>query len=154
MAFIIIGAWLALLAVLVKVGVLKGWALWMKLSPIAIYALYFLVIAIPMNFTAPSGAVMVLRDSVSINPAVTGPVTKVMVKSGTVMEPGTPLFQIDPAPYEATLASLEAKLALSNTRLAQAKELMAKQAGREFDVQTYEAEVAQLFCRKGPRSDE
>jgi len=144
MAFIIIGVWMALLWLLVKLNVLKGWAMWMKISPIVIYALYFLIIAIPMNFTAPSGAAMVLRESVSINPAVSGPVTEVMATSGVIVEKGAPLFQIDRAPYEAKAASLEAKLALAETRLAQAKELIVKQAGREFDVQTYEAEVAQL----------
>jgi len=136
---------MGLLWLLVKIGVFKGWALWMKLSPVLIYLLYFLVIAIPMNFTAPSGSLMVLRKSVQINPAVSGQVSEVLVESGVVVDVGTPLFSIDPTPFEARLESLEAKLALAETRLAQSRELIVKQAGREFDVQTFEAEVAQLL---------
>ena len=37
MAITMIAVWMALLWLLVKLRVLKGWALWMKLSPLVIY---------------------------------------------------------------------------------------------------------------------
>ena len=142
MAFIIIGAWLGLLQVLVKTGVLKGWALWMKVSPVIIYAFYFVIIAIPMNFTAPSGAVVAMRESVQVSPAVSGLVTAVPVTSGTVVEPGTILFEIDPEPYAAAVAALEAEAELASVRLNQAEELVSRGTGRAADVQQYAAELA------------
>ena len=42
MAIVMIAIWLLILEVLVKTGVLKGWALWMKLSPLGIYLLVML----------------------------------------------------------------------------------------------------------------
>lgn len=144
MAVTIIALWMGLLWLLVKAGVLKGWSLWMKISPVVIYLAYFLIIAIPMNFTAPSGAAMVIRDSVQINPAVSGTVTDIEVKSGELVEEGSILFRIDPAPYESKVEALKARLDLSRVRMEQARELAQRQVGREFDVQTYEAEVEQL----------
>ncbi len=142
MAFIIIGAWLGLLQILVKTGVLKGWALWMKISPLVIYALYFVIIAIPMNFTAPTGAVVAMRDSVQLSPAVSGLVTSVPVTSGVVVEPGTVLFEIDQEPYAAAVAALQAQAELAQIRLAQAEELVARGSGRAADVQQFSAELA------------
>lgn len=144
MAIILICAWLGLLQILVKTGVLKGWALWMKLSPIALYVLYFLIIAIPMNFTAPTGAVVALRQSVQISPAVPGVVTAVPVTSGTAIPPDTVLFEIDAEPYAAAVAALEAQAELAAIRLDQAEELVARGSGREADVQQYRAELARV----------
>lgn len=144
MSLIIIGVWLGLLAILVKIGVFKRWALWMKLSPIGIYLIYFLIIAIPMNFQAPQGAAMILRESVPISPAVSGTVATIPVSSGIEIPAGTVLFTIDPGPFEAAVASIEAKLILAETRLEQATTLILRDAGRKADVQQYEAEMAEL----------
>ena len=147
MALILIAAWLGLLQLLVKMGVLKGWSLWMKLSPAIIYGLFFLIIAIPMNYTAPVGPTVVLRDSVQVSPAVAGRVISIDVVSGEEVAAGAPLFSIDPAPFEAEVAQLEAALELTRLRLQQAEELVARKAGREFDVQTYRAELIQAKAR-------
>jgi len=147
MSIILIGIWLGLLQVLVKTGVLKGWSLWMKLSPIAIYLIYFVVIAIPMNFTAPTGAVMVMRDSVQISPAVPGRVSKVPVSSGTDVAPGSVLLELDDTPYKAAVGGLKAQLELAQTRLAQSQELVERGTGRAYDVQQYEAQVDQVTAQ-------
>lgn len=144
MSLIMIGLWMGLLWLLVKVGVFKGWSMWMKVSPVAIYLCYLLIVAIPMNFTAPSGAAMVLRDSVQINPAVSGTVTQIDATSGELVEEGAVLFRLDPTPYESKVEALQARLELSRIRMKQALELTERQVGREFDVQTYKAEVEQL----------
>ena len=45
------------------------------------------------------------RRSANINPQVEGQITKIFVKSGDHVAPGTPLMQIDPLKQEATLGS-------------------------------------------------
>jgi len=55
MAVTMIAIWMAFLWLLVKIRVLKGWALWMKRSPLAIYLGVMAVLFIPMNFGAPVG---------------------------------------------------------------------------------------------------
>lgn len=147
MVIIIIGAWLLLLQVLVKVGVLTRWHLWMKLSPIPIYILYFLIIAIPMNFTAPKGVALVMRESVPVSPAVPGRVIEVPVASGVEVDAGSLLFILDPKPYEAQVANLEAQLKLANTRVAQARSLLERNAGRAADLQQFEAQREQMTAQ-------
>ena len=55
MAIAMIAIWMVFLWILVKIKVLKRWALWMKLSPLAIYLGVMAVLFIPMNFGAPVG---------------------------------------------------------------------------------------------------
>jgi len=144
MSIVLIGIWMGFLALLVKFGVFRKWALWMKISPLVIYLIYIVIIAIPMNFQAPTGAAMVLRESVPISPAVSGTVTSISAASGEVIQAGEVLFTIDPAQYAATVSSLEAQMKLASTRLEQARTLVARDAGRLADVQQYEAELAKL----------
>jgi RND family efflux transporter MFP subunit len=61
------------------------------------------------------------RHSATINPQVEGQITKIFVKSGDRVTPGTPLLQIDPLKQEATVSSQEASRAAqeANRRLAQ-----------------------------------
>ena len=96
MAIIIIAAWLGFLALLVKVGVFKGWASWMKASPVVIYAMIQVVFLIPMGFRAPSGPVVIMKHTVQIIPGVSGVVTDVNVTAGAPMKEGDVLFQLDP----------------------------------------------------------
>ena len=144
MALILIGIWVGFLAILVKLGVLKKWTLWMKISPLFIWLIFFVVVAIPMNFQAPTGALMVMRESVPISPAVPGTVADVPVSSGEVIQAGTILFSIDDAPYQAAVANLEAQQDLTVTRLEQARTLLLRDAGRKADVQQYESELARI----------
>src|SRR5215470_1119137 len=48
------------------------------------------------------------RHSAAINPQVEGQITRIFVKSGDHVPPGTPLLQIDPLKQEATVSGQEA----------------------------------------------
>jgi multidrug resistance efflux pump len=56
---------------------------------------------------------------------------------------GEVLFKIDPTTFEAAVGNLKAGLELAETRLAQSKELVKRQAGSAYDVEQYEAQVKQ-----------
>ena len=145
MAITIIAIWMALLWLLVKIKVLKGWALWMKLSPLAIYLGVMAVLFIPMNFGAPVGGATVVKNSVEIAPAVSGYVTDVVVEPGKAgINAGDTLFRINAVPFESRARELEAQLELAKIRQGQAAQLVKKQAGRVGDVQKYDAEVKPL----------
>ena len=82
MAVAMIAIWLGFLQLLVMLKILKGWSLWMKLSPAIIYLAVLLVIFIPMNFGAPVGGATVVKNSIEIAPGVSGYVTDVLVEPG------------------------------------------------------------------------
>src|SRR6267154_2873299 len=95
------------------------------------------------------------RRSAAINPQVEGQITRIFVKSGDHVEPGTPILQIDPLKQEATVSSQEASRAAqeANKKYAQISLERAKKlldAGviskAEYDnAQTsYDAADAQL----------
>ena len=66
MILVLIAIWMGFLWLLVKIGILKKWHLWMKLSPIAVWAIAMLIIFLPLNWTAPVGAVSVVVESVQV----------------------------------------------------------------------------------------
>ena len=145
MAITMIAIWMAFLWLLVKIRVLRGWALWMKLSPLAIYLGVMAVLFIPMNFGAPVGGATVVKNSVEIAPAVSGCVTDVVIEPGKArINTGDTLFRINAVPFESRARELEAQLELAKIRQGQAQQLVKKQAGRVGDVQKYNAEVKQL----------
>ena len=145
MAVAIIAIWLGFLQLLVALKILKGWALWMKLSPLVIYLTVMAVLFIPMNFGAPVGGATVVKNSLEIVPAVSGYVTDVVAQPGAEdVKAGETLFRINRVPFESRVNQLEAQLELANIRQGQAKQLVKKQAGRVGDVQKYDAEVKQL----------
>jgi len=145
MAVTLIAIWMAFLWLLVKFKVLKGWALWMKLSPIGIYLLVMLAIFIPMNFGAPVGAAITFNNSIPIVPGVSGYVTEVSdIVAKKSVNANDVLFKINPIPYQATVSQLAAQLTLAKIRLAQAEKLVRDKAGRIGDVQKYQAEVQSL----------
>ena len=145
MAIAMIAIWMAFLWILVKIKVLKGWALWMKLSPLVIYLVVMAIIFIPMNFGAPVGSATLVKNSIEIAPAVSGYVTEVVVEPGKEgVKAGDTLFRINRVPFESSVNSLEAQLELAKIRQGQARQLVKKNAGRVGDVQKYDAEVKQL----------
>ncbi len=145
MAIAIIAIWLAFLQVLVMLKILKGWALWMKLSPLAIYISVMAVIFIPMNFGTPIGNSIVIQNSIPIAPAVSGLVTEIGDIVGREhVNKGELLFRIGKVPYQSRVDQLNAQLELANIRREQARKLVRKQAGRVGDVQKYDAEVKAL----------
>jgi RND family efflux transporter MFP subunit len=66
------------------------------------------------------------------------------VQANTALKAGDVLFKIDPTPYEAQVAAIEAQLKLSDLRLSQMTQLYERDSGRAFDVQQRQSEVDQL----------
>ena len=97
-----------------------------------------------MGWGAPSGSAVVVRNSVQIIPSVSGEVTDVPVVANTPVKEGDILFRIDAGPYEAQVRAIAAQLKFAELRLGQFSELQRREAGRAFDVQQRETEVAQL----------
>jgi multidrug resistance efflux pump len=129
MIIIMTAAWAGVLLLLIKLGLFKQWAGWMSGSCVVVFIGMLLVFVIPMNFGAPSGPVVVLKRSVQISPNVAGPVVAVPASANTQLFENDVLFEIDPVPYQATVDSLSAKLALAELSLDKASKLAAKQAG-------------------------
>lgn len=145
MSLVIIAIWLAFLQMLVKMKILKGWALWMKFSPLVIYLSVMAVIFIPMNFGAPVGSSIVMQNSIPIAPAVSGLVTEIGdIVGREQVSKGDLLFRIGKVPYQSRVDQLNAQLELANIRREQARELVKKRAGRVGDIQKYDAEVKAL----------
>jgi RND family efflux transporter MFP subunit len=144
MIIIMTGAYAGLLLLLIKFGIFKQWVGWMSASCVFVFVFMLLVFVIPMNFGAPSGPMVVMKRSVQIRPNVAGPVIDVTVSQNTPVLKNDVLFQIDPAPFQAAVDSLSARLALAELRLEQTSTLAAGQAGSQFEVQQYIAEVSGL----------
>ncbi len=144
MIILMTGAYAGFLFLLIKVGIFKQWAGWMSASCVVVFISMLLIFVIPMNFGAPAGPVVVLKNTVQISPNVAGPVVEVPVSSNTPLRKNDVLFMIDSAPFQAAVDSISARLALAELRLKQASELAADQAGSVYEVQQYDAEVRGL----------
>ena len=133
----------ALLFALVRLHVIRFNLFW-KVSPFIVLLLLNLGLFIPMGWGAPQGPALVVRNSVAIVPDVAGEVLDVPVAANTPLKAGDVLFRIDPVPYQAQVAAIEAQLKLSATRLAQMTQLFERDSGRGFDVEQRQSEVDQL----------
>jgi multidrug resistance efflux pump len=147
MTLILVGIWLGFLWLLVKFGILKGWALWMKLSPVAVWLAVQVVLFLPMTWSALSGPVTVVAESVGITPNVSGVVIKIQAKSWVPIKKGDILFQLDPEIYKAAVERIEAQLKLAQLRVQQKSTLLAKGVGRGVEVESTEAQVKQLAAQ-------
>lgn len=76
--------------------------------------------------------------TVTVQPMITGPLEKVLFHEGQFVKKGQEIAEIDPAPYQATLAQAKAKLAQDQASLVNA-ELQARQ---------YASLVAQNYTSK------
>ncbi|HVR83135.1 MAG TPA: efflux RND transporter periplasmic adaptor subunit, partial [Planctomycetota bacterium] len=94
----------------------------------------------------------VAREHVSIQPQVSGRITKIHFTDGADVKTGELLFTIDPRPYQAQLAAAEANLAqakagadLSKLEFDRSKILLEKKAlsQQEFDSSRNALEVAE-----------
>jgi multidrug resistance efflux pump len=63
------------------------------------------------NYLTPSGRVTVTGRVVEVTPNVTGQIVTIPVKPNVPVKMGDVLFQIDPAPFQYTVAQLQASLA-------------------------------------------
>ncbi len=66
------------------------------------------------------GTVVAYR-TVTVQPMITGPLTKILFHQGDLVKQGQVLAEIDPAPYQAALAQAEAKLAQDQATLTNAQ---------------------------------
>jgi multidrug resistance efflux pump len=134
---------LFLLLLLVRLGTVTFNLFW-KASPFSALLLLNLPLFIPMGWGAPQGPAIVIRNAVSIVPEVAGEVAEVPVTANTSLKAGDVLFKIDPTPYQAQVAAIEAQLKLSDLRFSQMTQLYERDSGRAFDVQQRQSEVDQL----------
>lgn len=90
-------------------------------------------------------------DQVQIRPLVSGTITKVHFRDGSLVQEGDVLFTIDPRPYQAAvdkaqadLAAAKARVAYTGTDLARARRLLAKNAiaKRDFEQKRNASRVA------------
>ena len=141
MILIPIAIWLGFLWLLVKVGVLKRWFLWMKISPAVIWLAALVVIFLPLNWNAPKAGATVTVGSQGIKPAVSGPVTEVSAQSWTPIAEGDVLFEIDEATFVAAVNKAKAELALAEDQLARKEALLERQTVPETEVEALRAQV-------------
>ena len=132
--------YVAFLFLAIKIGIIKMNSFW-KISPVLWMVLLFLVLFVPMQWGAPSGAVRMYQVVIEIIPNVTGEVVEVPVKALVPVKKDEVLFRIDPEQYEAKVHQLEAQMNLSQANLARAQELMNRGVGRQVDIDIYSAEV-------------
>ncbi|THK36350.1 HlyD family secretion protein [Ensifer sp. MPMI2T] len=143
MIIVILNVYLVLLFCLVKFGIIPFNLFW-KISPLLVLVLLLVGLFIPMNWGAPQGPALVVRNSVGIVPNVAGEVVDVPVAANTPLKAGDVLFRIDPVPYQSKVEALEAELKFQELRLAQTTQLETTGAGPAFDVQQRQAEVDDL----------
>jgi RND family efflux transporter MFP subunit len=141
-AFLVI-LYIGLLALLVRLKIVPWNAFW-KVSPIIWLVLLFVVLFIPMNWGAPSGSVVVRRQSVAIVPNVAGEVIEVPVNPNVPLKAGDVLFRIDPAPYDAQVRQVDAQLKLAQIELERSTQLERTQAGTLATLQQRQANVDSL----------
>ena len=135
--------YLVLLFLLVHFRIVPWNAFW-KASPFIVLLLLLFCLLIPMNWGAPQGSAIVVRNAVSIVPDVAGEVAEVPVVANSPLKAGDVLFRIDATPFQAQVKTIGAQLKLSTTRLAQMTQLFERESGRGFDVEQRQSEVDQL----------
>jgi len=143
MGVAIINTYLVLLFVLVHFKIVRFNLFW-KMSPFLVILLTLFGLLIPMNWGAPQGSAIVVRNAVSIVPDVAGEVTDVPVAANAPLKAGDVLFKIDPTPYQAQVKAIDAQFKLAKTRLGQMTQLYERDAGRGFDVEQRQSEADQL----------
>ncbi|KQY03694.1 RND transporter [Rhizobium sp. Root73] len=143
MIIVLLNVYLVILFCLVKFGIVRFNLFW-KVSPVIVLLLLLVGLFIPMNWGAPQGSALVVRNSVAIVPDVAGEVVQVPVVANTPLKAGDVLFAIDPVPYQSKLDALKAQLSLAQLRLSETSSLRATGAGRAFDAEQAQAEVEQL----------
>jgi len=143
MIVFLLAVYLVILFLLVKLKVVPFNLFW-KISPVLFVLLLTIGLFIPMNWGAPQGPVLVVRNSVAIVPDVAGEVLEVPVVANTPLKVGDVLFKIDPVPYQSQVDALEAQYKLEALRLSQMTQLEERSAGRRFDVEQRQASADQL----------
>src|SRR5690606_14370483 len=74
---------------------------------------------VPRVIMLPGRAIA--SEETAIRPRVSGIVTKILYQPGSALEPGAPMFAIDPMTYEAAVVQSEAKLIAARSAERQAQ---------------------------------
>lgn len=143
MIVVLLNIYLALLFILVKLRVVPFNLFW-KVSPALVFLILMIGLFIPMNWGAPQGPALVVRNSVAIIPDVAGEVIDVPLTPNRRLKAGEVLFKIDPIPFQSQVDALQAQLKFQETRLAEMSQLQSHGTGRTFDVEERQASVDQL----------
>lgn len=143
MIVVLLNVYLALLFILVKLRIVPFNLFW-KVSPVLVLLLLLIGLFIPMNWGAPQGAALVIRNSVAIVPDVAGEVIDIPVQANQPLKAGDILFRIDPTPFQSQADAIRAQLKFQETRLAEMTQLQTHGTGRAFDVEERQASVDQL----------
>lgn len=138
--------YVGILFLLLKLKIIKL-TLWWKISPVVWMVLLLVVLFIPMQWGAPSGAITQYQTVIEIVPNVSGEVIEVPVKPLTYLEKDAVLFKIDPQTFQDQVDNLAAALKLAKMNLDRAKGLYAKKLGPQIDVDRFTAEVDQLSAQ-------
>lgn len=143
MIIALLNVYVVTLILLIRLKIVRLNLFW-KVSPLIVLVLLLVGVFIPMNWGAPQGDALVVRHAVSVVPSVVGEVAEVPVQPNVPLNASDVLFRIDPAPFEAAVRSVAARLHFQELRLAQMEQLKARDAGRAFDVEERQAEVEHL----------
>ncbi len=112
--------YVGVLAILVKLKVIRL-TLWWKLSPLVWLVFLLVVLFIPMQWGAPTGAVTMFQYVVEVVPSVTGRVVEVPAQPLIPMKKGDVLFKIDPRPFQYEVDRLKAALTEAEQAIPQLK---------------------------------
>jgi multidrug resistance efflux pump len=134
---------LCYVALLVIVSKLKGikLAIGWKLSPLLFILICIIVLAIPMQWGAPSGPANVFRYVIEIVPNVSGEVVEVPAKPLEPLKKGDVLFQIDRRPFQAEVDRLAAAVAEAEQKVLQL-EAVLNTAAANVDLEVAERVLA------------
>jgi multidrug efflux system membrane fusion protein len=92
------------------------------------------------HFAPGIGSLTAVRQ-VTISPEVGGRVVAIMFKSGTEVQSGDPLVQINDAPDKGDLANFQAQAHLASVTLKRAQILVTKQFETQVNVDTAQAQL-------------
>jgi len=109
MIFFLLICYVGLLTLLVQFKIVQLTIFW-KLSPIIFALVCLILLVVPLQWGAPSGAVNVYRGVVEIVPNVSGEVSEIVAKPLELMKRGDVLFKIDSKMYELERQRLSAAL--------------------------------------------
>ena len=78
-------------------------------------------------------------QSIELRPEVDGRLVQILVREGTEVEMGTPLFKVDDAELRVQVTRLEAERDLAQQALRRTRELIEQNASSEMDLEQAEA---------------
>ena len=78
-------------------------------------------------------------NSVELRPAIEGRIAAILVREGSTISKGQPLFQVDDAELKAEVARAEAERDLARQSLARTRELLSQKASSQSELERAEA---------------